>query len=468
MQSLIAQVALLAWPVVTLGLFLMLPVQRAIIWSLVAGYLFLPVGVQFDFPGVPTLDKTTIPNIAAFLMALALARRGEFKWPRVPLVNLLMGLYVLGPILTSITNLDPIVIGTIYLPPMTFYTALSAGAGHLLMLLPFILGIGLLRDDKSHREMLVIFVVAALAYSLPVLAEVVKGPFLLARIFGIDPGWAYSQQIRGGGFRAMVFMGHGLLVSAFLGLAILAALGCWREKRSILGIPALLCAIYIFAVLVLNKTLSAFLLTFLLGVLMLALPPRRFFVVALLIAAMVVTYPILRGGHLVPYERIEAAVASFSEDRAGSFGFRLRNEEMLLNRANERPYFGWGGFGRNRIFVEQKWGGTKDVSITDGIWIIALGQYGWLGYLSLFGLLSYPFAAMYRVRRRNISPATVALAAMLLSTLLDLIPNSSLSPLTWLCAGALIGLARSRKVRQLSPAELANREAASTRIPATA
>lgn len=468
MQPLIAQAALLVWPLVTLGLFLMLPVQRAIIWSLVGGHLLLPVGVQFDFPGVPTLDKTTIPNVAAFLMALALARRGEFKWPRIPLVNLLMALYVLGPILTAVTNFDPIVIGTIYLPPMTFYTALSIGAGHFLLLLPFILGIGLLRDDKSHREMLVIFVVAALAYSLPILVEVVKGPFLQARIYHVSPDGAYIQQIRAGGFRAMVFMGHGLLVSAFLGLAILAALGCWREKRSIWGVPALLCAIYLFAVLILNKSLGAFLLTVLIGLLLIALPPRRFFVVALVIAAMVVIYPMLRGSHLVPYEKMQAVAATFSEDRAGSFGFRLRNEEMLLNRANERPLFGWGGFARNRVFVVQEWGGTQDISITDGTWIITLGQYGWLGYVSLFGLLSYPFAAMYRARRRNIAPATAALAAMLLSTLLDLIPNSSLEPLTWLCAGALIGLARSRKVRQLSPAELANHEARSTGVSATA
>jgi hypothetical protein len=89
--------------------------------------------------------------------------------------------------------------------------------------------------------------------------------------------------------------------------------------------------------------------------------------------------------------------------------------------------------------VVTDWGSTRDITLTDGTWIITLGTSGWLGYGSLFGLLCYPFWHIYRRRKADISPATLALVAMLLFNVLDLIPNSSLRPITWLIAGALAG-----------------------------
>jgi O-antigen ligase len=100
------------------------------------------------------------------------------------------------------------------------------------------------------------------------------------------------------------------------------------------------------------------------------------------------------------------------------------------------------------VFVVTAWGSTTDVTLTDGTWIIILGTGGWLGYVSLFGLLCYPFWHLYRRRRSDISPATLALVAMLLFNVLDLIPNSSLRPITWLIAGALAGFTAVRPQQQ--------------------
>ncbi len=353
--------------------------------------------------------------------------------------------YVFGPILTGFTNRDPVVIGSVVLPAMTLYSSISMAAEHAIMVMPFVLGAAMLGTERDHGAFLRLTTLAGLAYSLPTLVEVVKGPIFGALVYGLNPGVFYAQQMRDGGFRAMVFLGHGLLVSAFLGMAILAAVGMWRSKYRVMGFAALPCAGYLFIVLVLNKSTGALLLTLLLAPLLALLPTRRFLRVALIVALMIVTYPILRANGLIPVDKIESMFAGYSEERAGSLDFRLRNEDILLNRWHERPFFGWGSDGRNRVFVVTDWGTTQDVTITDGTWIIELGTDGWLGYLSLFGLLCYPFLHLARARRQVIAPATAAAAAMLLFNLLDLIPNSSLRPLTFLLAGALSGLVRVRR-----------------------
>ncbi len=443
MGNIISFVALVGWPLVTLVLFMTLSTSRAIACSLLAAYLVLPAGVGYDFKGVPTLDKGSISSLAAFVMALGTAR--SFKWPRSLPVNLLMAAYVLGPFLTGLTNRDPITIGSIQFPEVSLYTDFSWAAGRAIELMPFLLGAGLMSNEKAHRDLLLFFVLGAMAYSAPVLFEVVKGPFLQQMIYGFSFGEFYMQQVRGDSFRAMVFLGHGLLVATYLSMAILAAIGLWRSKQRVWIASGLFCAIYLFVVLAANKSVGATLFALLFAPLLAFLAPRRFLLVALALAVMVVTYPVLRANHLVPVESIMSMTSNYSQDRANSFGLRLTNEEMLLNRAKERSAFGWGGFGRNRIWVVTNYGETKDVSITDGTWIITMGTSGWLGYLSLFGLLCYPFFHLFRMRRQLVSPATTALAAMLLINLLDLIPNSSLRPVTWLVAGALAGLARTRR-----------------------
>ncbi|MBO9670836.1 MAG: O-antigen ligase family protein [Sphingobium sp.] len=439
---------LIGWPLVTLVLFLVLSMERAIIASLLGAYLLLPMNVGFDFKGIPTLDKTSIPNVSIFLLAFVMARPGAFRWPRNFLVNLLMACYAVSPFITCLTNGDAIQIGTVTLPGLTLYSAVSAAAGNAIELMPFIIGAGLLHTERAHREFLSLFVLAALFYTVPILLEVLKGPFLQIVIYHANPGTSWTQQMRNGGFRAMVFMGHGLLISTFLAMAVLAAIGLARGKGRIFGVPASICAAYLFAVLFLNKSLGALLLVMLVGALLFMFRSRRFVGIVLVFAMMVVSYPVVRVSAQGPINAIASLSSNISEDRTESFLFRLRNEDMLLNRAKERPLFGWGGFARNRVFFVTAWGQTVDRSVTDGAWIITLGTSGWFGYLTVFGLLCYPFLHLFRMRRQAISPASLAMAAMLILNLLDLIPNSSLRPVTWLIAGALAGLPRLSQARR--------------------
>jgi hypothetical protein len=65
-----------------------------------------------------------------------------------------------------------------------------------------------------------------------------------------------------------------------------------------------------------------------------------------------------------------------SEERAGSLAFRIKNENMLVQKALQQPLFGWGGW--KRSFICAKTTG-ETVSVPDGLWIIAFGQNGLFG-----------------------------------------------------------------------------------------
>jgi hypothetical protein len=440
LSNVIAFGALLAWPLVTLLLILAMSTRQAIVWSLLAGYLLLPGSTAFSLQGVPDLDKTTIPNIATFLFAMALARRGEFRWPRGFAVNLLLLAYVVSPLLTGLANRDPIATGDVVRPAMTLYDSVSFMAYHLFDVFPFILGAGFLRDENSHREMLLIFVGAALAYSLPILAEIRLSPQLAMQIYGISDPFFFIQNMRGSGFRAMVFLGHGLLIAIFLAMGLMAAAGLWRQRRPVWGLPAALVVAFLAAVLVLNKSAGSLIISLVLVPAFLLLPARRFLTLAAVIATIVFAYPLLRSADLIPTSGIEQLTARVDPDRAASFAFRVTNEDQLLERARERYVLGWGGWARNRIFISNWAGQFSDASVTDGTWIVTIGTSGWVGYIALFGLITYPVWRCYGMRKRAVPIASVALVGMLTLNLVDLVPNSSLRPITWLIAGALTGL----------------------------
>ena len=85
--------------------------------------------------------------------------------------------------------------------------------------------------------------------------------------------------------------------------------------------------------------------------------------------------------------------------------------------------------------------------MTDGRWTITLGQFGLFGFLAEFGLLALTvFRAASTLRFAESERDSVflgALALIIAINMIDLLPNASLSPWTWLLAGALLGRAEA-------------------------
>ena len=121
-----------------------------------------------------------------------------------------------------------------------------------------------------------------------------------------------------------------------------------------------------------------------------------------------------------------------------------------MERFEQRPVFGWGGYGRSRIRDEE----GEDITIADGLWIIVLGTSGWVGYLSFFGLLVLPLMRLHRtLKRKGVEFATVGLAMITAANFIYIIPNSTLSMIAFMMAGALAGYVQFDAVKEEAPAE---------------
>lgn len=435
-------VALLLWPIVALWLYKSRSLPQATLWTILGAYLLLPVGGSIKFEMIPALDKYSVPNLAA-LAGFVVVTRG---WPRVlgglGLGGLLILGFLFGPFITAELNGDPVVLAAKTLPAETHYDALSAVVGQLLFLIPFFLGREVLRSAADVEETLRVLVVAGLAYSVLILLELRLSPQLHNWVYGYHPH-EFVQQVRDGGYRAMVFLGHGLLTSFFIMTATVAAAAFWRTRAPILRVPSVGATAYLATLLVLCKSAGAIVYGFVLGLLVRFSNPRLQCRTAALLVIVALLYPLLRAADLFPTRSMLDAAAAISVDRAGSLEFRFNQEDQLLRRAQERILFGWGRWGRNRVYDE--YGG--DMSVTDGRWVITLGQFGLVGFLAEFGLLALSvFRAASALRFAEAEADRTYLAALALIvavSVVDLLPNASLSPWTWLLAGALTGRAES-------------------------
>jgi hypothetical protein len=412
-------------------------------WTILGGYLLLPYGAAIKFSGIPSFDKNSIPNLAALICCALAARSPPRSRSGLGLAELCVLAYLVGPFLTSEFNKDPIRVGDGVLPGLDNYEALSVVVSQFIFLIPFFLGRRFLRSSADNSEILRILVIAGLFYALLMLIEIRIGPQLNYRLYGYTN--SFITELRDGGYRAVLFMQNGLVTAFFLMTAAVAAAALWRTRTRIMPVASSAVLGYLMAVLLLTKSLGAFVYGAALVPLIRLTNPRLQLRIAAVLAAIALFYPLLRTADLVPTNfMVNVARSISSEDRADSLNYRFLQERQLLEHASERLLFGWGRFGRNLIYLEDT---DLDISVTDGLWTITLGQFGLVGFLAQFGLLAltvFRAAAAFRFAESvNDKVYLAALALIVAIGMVDLLPNASLSPWTWLVAGALLGRAEA-------------------------
>lgn len=442
MPNLLAYTVMFLWPFVALRLSKKLPVDQAVVALFLIPFLLLPEKTGFAVPGLPPLNKTTIPSVVAFGIFYLRYKKDIKLLPESAVPKLLVLCLFLFPLLTVATNSDSLRYGPLVLPGLSLKDVISIEFRiFAAFYVPFILGYNFLRSHESHQAFVKWIVVAGLLYTLPMLWEIRMSPQLHTKFYGFFPH-EFKQQIRQGGFRPVVFLGHGLEVAMFIVIVAIGAIGLWKAKLPPLskwGLPKLA---YISVVIVLCKTMGALIYTILAAPILLVMRVRWRIRAICVLAIFVFFFPILRGEQLVPVDQVLEFFHDIDEERAASLKFRIDNENLLLDKANDRRFFGWGGWGRARVFDPDT---GKDISVTDGFWIIIFGQYGWFGYVAIFGLLCFPIITVYRQSRGETGPEvplmTGCLGVMLAFNLLDLLPNASLTHITVLLAGAIQGWA---------------------------
>ena len=447
-------IAILGWPVVVIILFQKLERPAAVAISIIAAYLLLPVEGGIDLPLLPPIDKNTVAVIAALTVAWQMSRT-DIKatvldgWlPRHTGLRILIFVAVASAMLTVVFNGDQVSYGPVVLPGLRLYDAFSAMMGAALMMLPLILARKYLAHPEQHVLLLTILCVAGLCYSLLALYEVRMSPQLNRMVYGFFPH-SWAQHLRGNGFRPIVFLSHGLQLAIFFTGTIIAACALMRihaEKQRMLYLCA---ALWLFMTLVLAKSIGALAIALLLVPIAALLSVRMQMLAAAVLTILVVSYPLSRGAGWVPIERIQSIATQIDPQRGASLGTRLQNEEAMLEKASVRPLFGWGRWGRSRIYDEN----GRDISIADGYWAISIGVGGWVKFLSEFLLLGGAVVLLaLRQRIYNIGMETSALALIVAGWMVDLLPNSALTPLLWLVAGALWGRVELGKIAQTADA----------------
>jgi len=457
MPNSFAYFMLLLWPIVMIGLFRKMPAKRAFIWSLLGAYLFLPPApTAFDFPLLPPFNKTSIPSLMAFLICLTMYGTRIFTLPKSRVGRVLIMMFILSPIVTALTNSEPIVFsGAEGLPGLRITDAIALAINQTLLLVPFLLARQLLATPEAHKELLIALLIGGLIYSIPMLIEVRLSPQVNVWVYGYFQH-LFPQTIRFGGYRPVVFLDHGLWVAFFGMTTVISTLALWRmEKSDNRRMSYLLAACYLAVVLVLCKSMGAIIFLVLLAPLVIFTTRRIQINIAFLLVILALAYPTLKGMNLIPADALVMQAEKIDKERAGSLAFRFYNEDLLLERAYEKPLFGWGSWGRNHLHDPDS--GTIQ-TVTDGRWIIVFGIFGWVGFIAEFGLLGLPLIMLWWAARTAppgwLSPAIGSLALILVINIVDLLPNATLTPITWLISGALLGYAELVKETSLKVKEM--------------
>lgn len=441
-----APFALLLWPFVAIFLYARLGSARGLIWSVLVGYLFLPEAIAIDLPGLPPYDKSGSIALGALLGTFiyrkkAPVARKEGSRPFTILLTCLFILLLGSPFATFITNPEALVTGDVVRPAISLSDTRAVLTGLFTLFVPFFLAYWYLNTSELHREFLFAIVVLGLLYGFLALFEIHMSPQLNTWIYGyFQHSW--EQHERGSSYRPIVFLRHGLWLGFFLFTVAMAAIILSYSKLEH-RTRYLLIALWILILLILSRNLGATTLGLLAAPLLLLLSPRLKIRLAAGIAACFLLYPVLFSTGMSPANRILEWTATFAPERADSFAFRLANEERLLERAMEKPVFGWGTWGRPRVFNEN----GVDLSVSDGIWIVVIGERGWAGYVALFGLLTLAiFFLSMRAKARPPSPEVAGIALIMGANFMYMIPNSTLSPIGLMMCGILASSVRFRTV----------------------
>lgn len=242
----------------------------------------------------------------------------------------------------------------------------------------------------------------------------------------------------------MVFMEHGLMLGMWMVSASLIGLWlyCSGALRELWGYQMRWLVAGLTTTAVLCRSTGALALYLIGAACLLATRKLQKPVILLLVLSMPLLYLSTRTTGLWSGNNLVSFISrNLSEDRALSLDFRFKNENILAEKALRQPVFGWGGWGRARVYDEE----GRDVSVTDGLWVIVFGQYGLLGLAAMTASILLPVARLLRLYPASrwgspeIAPAA-ALAVLLILYMVDNLLNAMINPIFMLAAGGLAGL----------------------------
>ena len=261
-----------------------------------------------------------------------------------------MVVFCLSPYISSITN------------DLGAYDGIVRGV-HAVRELVAALRIGrlYLTDVESFRELGLGMIIGGVCLIPFCLVEIKMSPILQPMLYGIGK-W---EGTRYEGFRPRIFFGTGLELGLWMNAVTLVAWWFWRTSqfKQLWGIPSgVIFALLLVIAIMCRSTGATFLLAFAFLVLVISLRTRTKWALWGLLCVAPLFYTV-RITNLWSGQSAVELVKLISEARADSLDYRFENDDLLIAKALQRPIFGWGGWGRNRVYDES----GRDIAVTDGL-----------------------------------------------------------------------------------------------------
>lgn len=415
-MQLFATIVLWAWLPIVMLMFRDLRGHRAMSVGYVVAWLFLPT-LEIPFRGVPDYDKLSATSLGIGIASLLFDSNLWLRFkPRIWDLSLIV--LILWPIASASAN------------NLGARHAISGVLTHLVRWgAPYLLG-RLYFDtfEKLSYFARTIFL-GGVVYIPFCLVEMRMSPQFSNWVYGIQQ--RVGMAIRYGGWRPSVFLDNGLELGMWMTAATLTGFGLWfsggMRQRKFLGVREAYCLGLLFIVTILCKATGALVLLMASAGTLVAIRSFNFRWVVLGLTAIPALYISVRTTDtqsamaLVPIAR-----SMFGEDRAQSLEFRFINENMLVERASEQFFVGWGGWGRN--LVHDEWGNIA--TIPDGLWVILFGEHGMVAVVCFYvTMVLAPTAACLRFGQlkrwkfEEVAP-TLSLALFLLIYAVDCLLNA--------------------------------------------
>jgi hypothetical protein len=401
--------------------------RKAAAIAFIVGWLFLPVA-NIPVPAISTYGK--IHTICfAILIGAFVHERERLNNFSFKIIDLPVILFCLAPMFSSLSNGLGLYDGVAAMRDQT----ISWG-------LPYVVGRIFLTDLDSLKVLSLWIFIGGLIYVPFCLYEIRMSPQLHMKVYGFFQHPDFAQTLRAGGYRPMVFMNHGIMV------------GIWMASASLMGV-------WLYGAGVLQDTFGNKTRPFLVTLLLTTVAVKSFGALVLLMTGLAILYltkktkksifillvmiiPLLYlGGRISGIwsgDSLVENIAKISVERAESLRFRMVNEDILIQKAMQRPVFGWGGWGRARVYNEE----GEDISVTDGQWIIVLGNLGIFGLSTMTAAILLPvflmvkkFPAKLWAEKRLAHIG--ALAMMLVIYMIDALPDAMPNPTFMFIAGGL-------------------------------
>lgn len=454
----LTSLTMFGWIPFTLALFLVMPPKRAVVWCFFLAWLFLPMA-GYDIPRLPDYTKMSASSAGVVLGAI-LFDQGRLLRFRPRIIDLPIVMFtIVSPMASSMSNNLGLYDGI---------SEINAWLGS--WTLPWFIGRVYLKTADDMRLVATAFFFGALAYIPICLWEMRMAPTLHRTLYGFHQH-SFAHAIRWGGYRPRGFMQSGLMTALYMCSGAVIALCFWRGRVPVrLGksvLPMMIVVPFLAAVAFFCKGTGAIGLAVAVVACLYISVITRSRLPLIIFMCISPLYIVARANGVWDGTSMVSFVEQFSEERAHSLNFRFVNENVLIEKASQRPVFGWGGWNRSAVFNEV---GDK-TSVADGLWIILYGKAGILGMgFFLFALAMPVLMFIYRFKpetwlKPHVAPTT-GLALMLAMYQVDCLFNGMESPLNFLIAGGLSGtLLMARTQRGGRPTGAPKPERAARPIP---